>query len=313
MSNPNPYIAKLFKLKRANGTAPHKPVLLLTLLELIDKGSLNQFTPDVDLVGIFQENWRLLVNTSHRPDFTQPYYYLQSDKVNNEPIWQLIPQPGAIMHDYIRSVNTLVQVISHGQLHPDIFNYLTIPENRDYVRQQLLQIYFPDTAAHFNQSKYNHEGFYHDLQHLVLNEPASRKKTIIVETEEEIYVRSGLFKRLVPQIYEQTCCISGMRLNSTFGHTYVDACHIIPFAISHDDRVINGLALCPNLHRAFDRGLIGINDDYEIQLSTHIHEDQDHHYSLAKFAGKRIRLPQNKNAWPGLEMLDWHLHHRFAN
>jgi len=29
----------------------------------------------------------------------------------------------------------------------------------------------------------------------------------------------------------------------------------------------NGLALCPNLHRAFDRGLIAISDDYRVVVS----------------------------------------------
>lgn len=91
--SPNSYIAKLFRLKRANGAAPHKPALVLTLLELIDKENSNRFTPDIDLVGIFQENWRLVVATAHRADFTQPYYYLQSDKVSGESIWQLVTYP----------------------------------------------------------------------------------------------------------------------------------------------------------------------------------------------------------------------------
>lgn len=311
--SPNPYIAKLFRLKRANGIAPHKPVLVLTLLELINKGNPNHFAPDIDLVGIFQENWRLLVTTAHRADFTQPYYYLQSDKVSGESIWQLVTIPGAEMHDYIRSVNTLSQVVSHGQLHPEIFSYLSIPENRELIRQQLLQTYFPETAEYFNKAKQKEDGFYHDLQAWILNEPEIKKKTIIVDSEEEIFVRSGLFKRMVPQIYQQTCCISGMRLNSTFGHTYVDACHIVPFSVSHDDRVTNGLALCPNLHRAFDRGLIGIDENYKVLLSAHIHEDQSHHYSLAKLDGQQIQLPKDKNTWPSQEMLGWHRKHRFAN
>ncbi|WP_379661331.1 HNH endonuclease [Pseudopedobacter beijingensis] len=45
-----------------------------------------------------------------------------------------------------------------------------------------------------------------------------------------------------------------MRLSSTYGHHFIDACHIIPFSLTHDDRITNGIALCPNMHRAFDRG-----------------------------------------------------------
>jgi len=65
-----------------------------------------------------------------------------------------------------------------------------------------------------------------------------------------------------------------MRLISNFGFSMIDACHIIPFKVSGDDRVTNGIALCPNLHRAFDRGLISVGDDFKILVSTHFAEDK---------------------------------------
>lgn len=309
------YLAKLLRLNRAPtkyGKAPHKPVLLLTLLEMIDKGFGNRFAPDVDLVGIFQENWQLLVNTPNQADFTQPYYYLQSERVSGEPIWKLIPLPGCQINAHIKSVQTLAHVVSHGVFHPELFALLSIQENRILVRDQLVTCYFPDTAANFYNAKTGATGYYHDLKAWVLNEPAATRKVLRVQTEEEVYVRSGLFKRLVPQIYKQTCCISGMRLNSTFGHTYIDACHIVPFSINHDDQVTNGIALCPNLHRAFDRGIITIDEDYKVLLSGHINEDANHHYSLSKLAGKRILLPNDQNTWPGQGMLDWHRKNRFV-
>jgi len=70
--------------------------LLITLFELISNGHLadNRVAVDTELVGIFQENWRLLVSTLHQPDLTQPFFYLQSEKVGNKAIWQLIAKPG---------------------------------------------------------------------------------------------------------------------------------------------------------------------------------------------------------------------------
>jgi putative restriction endonuclease len=78
MPNLNDYLQKLTHLKRGitkYGLAPHNPILLITLLELISNVHLveNRVSVDTDLVGIFQENWRLLVNTLHQPDFTQPF------------------------------------------------------------------------------------------------------------------------------------------------------------------------------------------------------------------------------------------------
>lgn len=315
MPDLNTYLARLLRLNRAPtkyGKAPHKPVLLLTLLEMIDKGFGNRFAPDVDLVGIFQENWQLLVHTPNQADFTQPYYYLQSEKAGGEPIWQLVPLPGCQMNSHIKSVHTLAQVVSHGAFHPELYALLSLPENRELVRTQLLSCYFPASAAAFMQAKHGGRGYFHELEAWVLNEPEAARKVIRVQSEEEVYVRSGLFKRLVPQVYHQTCCMSGMRLNSTFGHVYIDACHIVPFSVSHDDRVTNGLALCPNLHRAFDRGLITVGEDHRIVLSSHIREDAVHHYSLGKLAGKPILLPGDKRAWPDQELLDWHRRNRFV-
>ena len=61
MSDPSKFLYALTRLKRAPtkfGKAPHKPVLLLTLLELMESGyaSENRFYPDTKLVGVLQEN-----------------------------------------------------------------------------------------------------------------------------------------------------------------------------------------------------------------------------------------------------------------
>jgi putative restriction endonuclease len=80
----------------------------------------------------------------------------------------------------------------------------------------------------------------------------------------------------------------------------------VPFSVSHDDRVTSGLAFCPNIHRAFDRGLIAIADDYSVMLSSHIREKSEHAYSLNKFDGAPMALPEHRSAWPELELLRWH-------
>ncbi|WP_188753153.1 hypothetical protein [Parapedobacter defluvii] len=88
------YLHALTHLKRGGtryGIAPHKPVLVLTLMELVEKGIIidNRLEANADLVGHFLENWQLLVATPHQADFTQPFYYLQSDKADGEPFWHL--------------------------------------------------------------------------------------------------------------------------------------------------------------------------------------------------------------------------------
>lgn len=311
MSTPQSFLHALTRLNRAPtkfGKAPHKPVLLLTLLELIDSGYAqeNRFYPDTELVGVFQENWRLLVDTANQPDFTQPYYYLQSEKIDGEPYWALVPMPGCQINAHIKSINTLINVVNYGRFSNELYLYLSDAANRAYVKQLLIATYFPNRTEQFRVQKNNGEGYFHELEAYILNVPEARKKLVKVQTEEEVYVRGGLFKRLVPQVYSQTCAVSGMHLGSTFGHTFVDACHIVPFSVSHDDRVTNGLALCPNIHRAFDRGLIAVGEDYSVLLSPHIRERAEHAYNLTHFGGGKLLLPEQRSAWPELELLRWH-------
>lgn len=311
MNTSQAFVYALTHLNRAAtkfGKAPHKPVLLLTLLELMESGYAmeNRFYPDTELVGVFQENWRLLVDTAHHADFTQPFYYLQSEHADGERYWELIPMPGCQVNAHIKSIHTLINVVAYGQFSDALYSYLSDAANRAFVRQLLIGTYFPAKAQVFAMQKQRGQGYYHELKAYILNTPEARKKVIRVETEEEVYVRGGLFKRLVPKVYGQTCAVSGMQVDSTFGHTFVDACHIVPFSVSHDDRVTNGLALCPNIHRAFDRGLIGIDDDYMVLLSPHIREKAEHAYNLSKFGGAQILLPQQRSAWPDVDLLRWH-------
>jgi putative restriction endonuclease len=294
MANLNDHLHKLTHLKRGitkYGLAPHKPILLITLLELINNGHItdNRVLVDTDLVGIFQENWRLLVSTLHQPDFTQPFFYLQSEKVGN-----------------IKSVNTLIQVLEYGHFDLELFKLLAEPTARHSILLALLSTYFPETQQAYFNNKRSGKGYYHDLQDYVLNEPEAQYKTVRIETEEDVFVRGGLFKKLIPKVYNNTCCITGMRLESTFGYNFIDACHIIPFSVSHDDKVNNGLALCPNLHRAFDRGLITVDSNYYVITSRHISEDVIHTYSLNQLKGKKLMLPMVQQYRPALENLEWH-------
>ncbi|WP_312334712.1 HNH endonuclease [Sphingobacterium sp.] len=305
------YLSALAHVKRANtryGLAPYKPILLLTLVELIEKGIVidNRFEVNVDLVGLFQENWRLLVRTAHQSDFTQPFYYLQSDKAAGDNFWCLYPNPGFQINAHIKSVKILSEVVAYGSFDDRLAVLLSDPLDRATVRDQLLSVYFPDERLAYYRHKQLNDGFYHEVQSLVLNEPEANYKHISIQTEEDMFVRSGLFKRYIPQLYQDTCAMTGMRMRSTFKYNFIDACHIVPFAITHDDKVTNGIALCPNLHRAFDRGLVSVDEDYTIMVSTHIDELVDHPYSLSKLNGQSILLPYLQQYYPSQENLAWH-------
>jgi putative restriction endonuclease len=305
------YITAFARLKRGGtvyGLAPHKPVLLISLIELIEKGLVleNKIYVNADLVGTFKENWQLLVPTLHQPDFTQPFYYLQNEKIVGTPYWFLQPKPGCQINAHIKSVNTLQAVCAYGYFATELFLLLTDAQQRSILLQTLLDTYFPQQKASFLHAKNRGEGYLHEQVSYILNEPEVQYKHLSAQTEEDVFVRNGLFKKLVPKVYQNQCSFTGMKLSSTFNYNFIDACHIVPFSLTHNDKVSNGIALCPNLHRAFDRGLVSIDTDYRILVSNHLTEDEKHPYGLKQLAGKKMLLPIQQIHYPEMEAVNWH-------
>jgi putative restriction endonuclease len=312
------YLNAFSKLRRGNtshGIAPHKPLLLLSLIELIDKGlNFENAVPiSGELVGLFKENWQLLVPTSHNEDFTQPFFYLQSDKVAGVPFWFLKANQGYEINKHITSINTLAAVCAYGYFSEELFLLLTEKQVRLRFQNLILNNYFSNTKANYLELKRKGEGYLHDQIDNILNDPEPRYKHVSILTEEDVFVRNGLFKQYVPKIYNDQCSFTGMRLTSIYNYNFIDACHIIPFSHSHNDNVTNGIALCPNLHRAFDRGLVGITNDYRIIVSPNIIEDNTHPYSISQLAGKSIILPKNEIHYPKVDGLIWHRENVFKH
>jgi putative restriction endonuclease len=126
--------------------------------------------------------------------------------------------------------------------------------------------------------------------------------------EEEVFVRGGVFKRQVPLVYNNTCCISGLRVETSVNASLLDACHIVPFSESHDDTISNGIALCPTLHRAFDRGLVAIEpENYTVIVSDRLSEPVESVYSIRQFHGRKIKCPSDRRWWPARDNLANHM------
>ncbi len=96
-----------------------------------------------------------------------------------------------------------------------------------------------------------------------------------------------------------------MRVETTKNIQMIDACHIVPFRLSNEDNIPNGISLSPNLHRAFDRGLITVNNEYIVRVSP-IVKDNDSKWSISQFEGTEIILPSDAKCFPSLESLSWH-------
>ncbi len=87
------YCSQFEKLRRdyKNGGAPHKPVLLISLIQAFQQGlyKATEIVIKPELVGLFKSNWNKLVTTNHQCLFTLPFYHM-----NSEPFWSLLPNIG---------------------------------------------------------------------------------------------------------------------------------------------------------------------------------------------------------------------------
>lgn len=312
------YAHKFSKLRRGvtkYGPAPHKPILLLAVLRGIEEGWItgNRIELSPELAGAFKSIWKNLVTTGHSPLIAQPFFYMRSEK-----FWHHVPNPGyenwVKVTKNCQNIGVLHQAVAYAQFDPDLFTLVTSPLHRTILKETLLETYFPHA-----QSCGAADGVsYWDLvTNQILAESSSEYQAEIRRLqqaldqdsfEEEVFVRSGVFKRQIPLVYNNTCCISGLRVETSVNASLVDACHIVPFSQSHDDTISNGLSLCPTLHRAFDRGLVAIDpDDYSVLVSKRLSEPIESVYSIKQFAGTTITVPENKQFHPSSRNLQAHL------
>ncbi len=297
------------------GLAPHKPILLLSLLQGIKSNLIkdNRVYVTPELIYLFKSNWNSLVKTQHVSTFALPFFHLHKEKIT---FWTLVPKPGfeaAIkIKESISSLTELNNMIQYAIIPADLFHLLKDEGSNLLLQNFLLEQYFPsENKTNLIYPSLNID----ELGQNVLNEsPEIYKKEIqkFIEqkNEDEIFLRGSLFKREIPKIYNNTCCISGMRIDTTSSISMIDACHIVPFSESYDDTITNGIALCPNLHRAFDRGLIAIDENYKVVVSKSFNEELSC-YSIKCFENEEINLPSHKNYFPNINNFNWHFENIF--
>ena len=302
------------------GGAPHKPILLLSLLHEYELGRIqaNRIYITPELTHSFSVRWNNLVETDHSISFALPFYHLANEKGS---WWRLIANPGCEIwlenKGSMKSFGNLTAAVAYAELDPNLDSLLRNNETRQILRKTLLATYFPN---HQIQPDILEDGYVSGLRDEIVEEsPAEYKAKMLglktrldPETYQvEVYNRGTVFRREVVKIYDETCCISGLRVSATFTITMVDACHIVPFATNFDNSLTNGVALCPNLHRAFDRGLIAVDDNYRVILSKAFTENEDSPFSFKQVDGQPLALPKDERFQPSLEGFAWHRKYTF--
>jgi putative restriction endonuclease len=99
-------------------------------------------------------------------------------------------------------------------------------------------------------------------EHLLQALPAERQ--IVIRTV-AIRRRAGDFHDRVLSAYEHHCAVCDLQLD------LLEAAHIIPVGSpGSNDNTSNGMALCVLHHKAYDRGLVGVDEKYQVLLNDEV-------------------------------------------
>lgn len=297
MTTSEQWLSKLTKLKidKARGNpAPHKPLLLLVVLELAEQGLLPSdvlpLTPE--LAFRFCTYWSVV---SHRrtqgPDVRYPFFHLKSDG-----IW-------SPLNDMCKPTTERSQA-RFAAMPSDFVAFASDPDSRDKARRILIAKYFQPNER---QGLYALVGIPDPPEEEIM-----RDASYTGPEDAQTQGREARFRLRVVANYNYTCALTQYRLTTITGASIVDAAHIHQFADSRNNDPRNGLALSKSAHWLFDNGLWTLSDDYTVIVAdAHFVEAGPEAIRLGQHHGKRIHLPSKTEHWPSLPHISWHRKNRF--
>jgi putative restriction endonuclease len=296
------WLERLYDLRRDKSGSherPHKPVLLLSILDLLDHEAFpgNNIALSPDLVQTFKRYFAVVRRGDDKPTIENPFYYLAGDG-----FWQLVPKAGGRplyepgKASGAPTITALREV--HGRFDEDLWQtIISEPHTRHQLREALIARYFPE----------------HREQLAVL---AGQKNAPVPETalREEPPGRDAAFRHTILEIYDYRCAACGIRVKISDALSLVQAAHIIPFGISRNDKPDNGLALCPNHHWAMDRFLIAPCPHPKHragiwQVGPALDSRIDGQKDLVALHGQRVIPPTEEKFCPAIESLRWREQH----
>lgn len=291
-----------------NHGAPYKPLLLLSIFDLISQGVIkNNFIElSRELCDVFLIYWTRVMPPDQRSNIAMPFFYLKS-----EGFWHFIPIPGrervldAIIESgaALTTVNKLKEFTLGASFDDELFDLLKFKENRDRLRIMLIEKYFAPEARPLllEQSELNDQAYRYSLK--LLSESSANK---INSDNIKPAARSQGFRIAVVKTYAHRCTTCGIRILTADGHTIVEAAHIVPFSVSRNDDPRNGLCLCRSCHWNFDEGMVGISNKYEVLTSPQLTAFDNLPSYMLPLKGRGIIHPVDEKFMPDSLSLEWH-------
>ena len=284
--------------------APHKPFLLLSVMDLAAQGQIESplIEPSFDLIERFARYWSLVMPPGSKCNMAYPFYYMHS-----EGFWKLVPRPGQeheLKERITSSMTRLQSVVLGAEIDRELFEHICRQKSREELRAALLSRYFdPNVRQVLLQEAMENQEAYEYSQRLL---QAAEAAMPFGQPDKPQQIRDQGFRKAIMNLYSHRCALCGIRMITPEGHTIVEAAHIRPWADSRDDRPANGLALCKLCHWSFDWGFMGVGKDYEVLVSPLARSEQNNPGPIMTLEHRPIFMPQKDRHIPDQECLGWH-------
>ncbi|QIR41095.1 hypothetical protein HCG51_33390 [Tolypothrix sp. PCC 7910] len=313
--------------------SPYKPIFILSVIELIATNKLleNKINPNssnyFNLKETFQKYLKIIGGEYKNQTgvFHQPFENLRNDKhkETGEQFWHLeLKDDYARIEDIkdaegrnrIKTEAKLKELVEYGRFDDELWEILQDTESRHYLVDVIIDTFFADE---------NNTQIYDIIN--TFNEDAKSQNQDVGNPQEankkyrttKFLVRDSIFRKSVIRLYDCQCAVCRLRMKikpmglSRYKYM-VDAAHIIPFSVTYNNQLSNGISLCKNHHWAFDNGCFSLDNSYSIILSNKLSEEcltsleSLNTIPLQDYHGQKIFLPLQEKYYPNLEALRWH-------
>jgi len=294
------YLKKFTKLRTGisrGHVKPHKPVMMLAILSLIENGKItsNRIDYSPQLLELFKRFFDVVRAEQDALNPILPFFYLRGDGFfHHKPFkdeghsYEALSDPG--------SVKKFTGIVEYAYLDKELWTCLQDQTALNMLRDCLIHSYFPKYKAQI-EGVVKEENEISGYETVLKGEPDKIKET------QSVY-RSTAFARIIREIYDYRCAACGLRLNLN-GLVIIDAAHLIPFSESKDDDPRNGIALCKNHHWAMDKFLIVPGTDKLWHVSPELDDRIEGCKEIISLNKRKILLPHDEKYYPKSESLSW--------
>lgn len=270
--------------------APYKALLLLWMISRVTNGGSPSVTfreAEPELVE-FMRGYVL----GKRLRVEYPFVYLASSsdlwQVKNhigDDIYQMTEPIPPRRKQPARETRSFLLEEAVGSLTSQFVTALATEDVRSSVVNELLNMQLPESS------------------HIEVLESVELARKVSYQAR----WRNPKFVSDVKEAYDNECAFCGFDIKLNGSPIALECAHIQWHARKGPDHVENGLLLCSLHHKLFDVGVLGIDDQRSIVVSSKAAGDSEYaSNSLEDLAGSKVRMPVEGFRAPHPDFIRWH-------